>query len=98
MSDDIPKFVEFLCKNCTHPIDLHKPHCSFSTDDKDSNACECTDPQYYNTIVSDKHIGWIEVHCNSCGALIGFINSTVENIYDFTTLCSNCITKVDHPD
>ena len=98
MSNDIQKNVEFLCKNCTHPIDLHKPHCSFTNEDYEGNGCECRNPQYYNTIVSDKHIGWIEIHCNSCGTLIGFINSTIENIYDFTTLCSDCIIKAGHPE
>jgi hypothetical protein len=42
-------------------------------------------------------MGWIEIHCNSCGTFLAYIDSTIENIYDYTTLCSACITKVDHP-
>ena len=33
---------------------------------------------------------------HSCGILLGFIDSTMEDIYDFITLCPNCITKTYH--
>lgn len=93
-----PESVESLCKNCCHPISLHGPRCLFTADDKDNTSCGCADPQYYNTIVSDKYMGWVEIHCNSCGTFLGFIDSTIENIYDFTTLCAKCIRKPGHPD
>lgn len=93
MNKDIQKSLEKSCKNCSHDISLHNPNCLFKSEDND-NICGCKDAQYYNTIVSDKYIGWIEIHCNSCGKMLGLIDSTVENVYDFTTLCSNCISKV----
>ena len=91
------KSTEFLCKNCSHSIASHNPDCLFVPDEKNGHACGCRDPQYYNTIVSDKYMGWIEIHCNSCGTFLAYIDSTIENIYDYTTLCFACITKVDHP-
>jgi hypothetical protein len=94
MNKDIQKSFEKSCKNCSHAMSLHKPNCLFKSEDNDDNICGCKDAQYYNTIVSDKYIGWIEIHCNSCGKMLGLIDSTVENVYDFTTLCSNCIRKV----
>ena len=36
------------------------------------------------------------LHCTSCGVLLGFIDSTMEDIYDFITLCPNCIAKTHH--
>lgn len=94
MNNDIQKSLESSCKNCSHAISLHNPNCLFKSEDNDDNICGCKDAQYYNTIVSDKYIGWIEIHCNSCGKMLGLIDSTVENVYDFTTLCFNCIRKV----
>ena len=95
----IPKKMLNFCAKTAHILLIYiSRYCSFTNEDDEGNGCECRNPQYYNTIVSDKHIGWIEIHCNSCGTLIGFINSTVENIYDFTTLCSNCIIKAGHPE
>jgi hypothetical protein len=87
--------LEKLCKNCNHLMSLHNPDCSFKEDKSSVSSCGCIKAQYYNTIVSDKYIGWIEIHCNSCGQRIGFIDSTVENIFDFTTLCNKCITNFD---
>ncbi|MGV8107471.1 MAG: hypothetical protein ACP5OH_06845 [Nitrososphaerota archaeon] len=75
-------------------MSLHSPNCLSKSEENDDNICGCKDPQYYNTIVSDKYIGWIEIHCNACGKMLGFIDSKVENIYDFTTLCSKCIVKI----
>ncbi|RPJ30031.1 MAG: hypothetical protein EHM25_07480 [Nitrosopumilales archaeon] len=95
MNKDIQASVENSCKKCSHPMSLHNPNCLFKSEENDDdNICGCKDAQYYNTIVSDKYIGWIEIHCNACGKMLGFIDSTVENIYDFTTLCSKCIVKI----
>jgi len=63
MKKDIQK-SQNSCKNCSHDISLHKPTCLFETEDNDANLCGCKDAQYYNTIVSDKYIGWIEIHYN----------------------------------
>jgi hypothetical protein len=97
MNKGIQKSLENSCKNCSHSMSLHKPNCLFKLEDNHGNFCSCKDAQYYNTIVSDKYIGWVEIHCNSCGNILGFIDSAVENVYDFTTLCPNCISKVVHP-
>ena len=32
----------------------------------------------------------------SCGVLLGLIDSTMEDIYDFITLCPNCIAQTHH--
>ena len=37
-----------------------------------------------------------QIHCNSCGVMLGFIDSTREDIYDYITLCPNCIAKAYH--
>ena len=97
MNKDLQKSPEISCKNCYHPISLHKPNCSYSLDDNDGNPCGCEVARYYNTIVSDKHIGWTEMHCSLCGIILGYIDSLVENIYDSTTVCSKCISKTIHP-
>ena len=89
------KPIQDSCKNCSHPISLHKPNCLFKPEKNEDNLCGCKKAEYYNTIVSDKYIGWTEIHCNSCGRMLGFIDSAVENVYDFTTLCPRCIRKVD---
>lgn len=84
---------ENSCKNCSHPISLHKPDCLSKSEDNNETICGCKKPQYYNAIVSE-NIGWIEVHCNSCGKMLAFIDCTVDDIYDFNILCSKCIAKV----
>jgi hypothetical protein len=89
--------VESDCKNCSHPIASHKPKCEFKTNDND-DVCGCSNPQYNNAIISGKYIGWTEIHCTSCGVLFGFIDSTMEDIYDCITLCPNCIVKTYHID
>ena len=93
MSED--NQVESDCKNCSHPITSHRPNCEVKTDESD-DACGCSNPQYNNAIISGKYVGWTEIHCSSCGVLLGFIDSTMEDIYDFITLCPNCITKTYH--
>jgi len=95
MSSGTTKPLENLCKNCSHAISLHKPDCMFKIDkSRQNNFCGCKRAEYYNTIVSDRYIGWIEIHCNLCGNMLGFIDSGIENIYDFTTVCSKCIRKL----
>ena len=86
--------IESLCRNCCHPIILHDPRCSFKAENEHGDdTCNCSKPEYYNTIVSSKHIGWVEIHCNYCGIMTGLIDTSMENIYDFMTLCPNCIEK-----
>jgi hypothetical protein len=84
------------CKNCYHDISLHNPDCKAKSDSNghEHNICHCNNPQYYNTIVSDKYIGWTEVHCNNCGKLVCLIDSTNEDVYDFLILCPQCIAKI----
>lgn len=86
---------ESACKNCSHPISSHKPNCDVKTNESDE-ACGCGNPQYHNAIVSGNYIGWTEIHCTSCGVMLGFIDSTREDIYDYITLCPNCIAKAHH--
>ena len=93
MSHNNENLLESSCKRCSHPISSHKPNCLFKLEENKNDICGCKNAQYYNTIVSDKYIGWIEIHCNSCGKMLAYIDSTVENIYDFTTLCSKCIAR-----
>ena len=69
MNKDVQGSLENSCKKCAHPISLHNPNCLFKSEENHDNICGCKDAQYYNTIVSDKHIGWIEIHCNSCGKI-----------------------------
>lgn len=78
------------CRNCSHQISLHDPICSASDDD---HKCECDNPEFYNSIISGKYIGWMEIHCNSCGKLVCYIDSSNENIYDFNILCNKCISQ-----
>lgn len=94
MNINTEKSLENSCKNCFHLISLHKPNCLFKTEQNEENICGCKNAQYHNAILSSKYIGWVEIHCNSCGKKIGFIDSTTDNIYDFTTLCSKCIAKI----
>ncbi len=75
---------------------MHMPHCNYKEENNIlDESCDCKNPQYRNSVISDKYIGWSEIHCNSCNALIGLIDSINENIYDFVTLCPACIAK-DH--
>lgn len=94
MNNNTEGSLENSCKNCFHLISLHKPNCLFKNEQNEKNICGCKNAQYHNAILSSKYIGWVEIHCNSCGKKIGFIDSTTENIYDFTTLCSKCIAKI----
>jgi hypothetical protein len=95
MSSGSTKDLENSCKNCSHTISLHTPDCTFKIDNSGKNDfCGCKGPEYYNMIVSDKYVGWTEIHCNLCGNMLGFIDSGIENIYDFTTACRKCIRKL----
>jgi hypothetical protein len=78
---------EKSCENCSHPISLHDPKCLFQSKDE---VCGCEDAEYHNVVIS-KYVGWTEIDCNSCGKILGFLHSILENIDDFTTLCPNCI-------
>jgi hypothetical protein len=79
--------VGLICKNCQHQISLHTPNCT----NDDDNVCNCNKPEFYNIAISGKYIGWIEIHCNNCGKLVAYIDSSVENIDDFKIMCKNCI-------
>src|SRR5687768_18497398 len=71
--------VNLLCKNCQHQMSMHLPNCTVLSDDKDSEKiCNCNKPEFYNIIISGKYIGWTEIHCNSCGKLVAFIDSPIE--------------------
>jgi hypothetical protein len=94
MSSETQNLPNPACKNCNHPIPLHKPICSFKEAENAGDICGCQNAQYYNTLVSAEHIGWEEIHFNSCGVLTSFIDSTLENISDFTILCPKCIAKI----
>ena len=84
--------VELLCKNCQHLFSLHTPKCSaVDQEGVTEEICYCEKPEYYNAIISGRHIGWTEIHCNSCGKLLAYIDSASENIYDFTVRCKRCI-------
>jgi hypothetical protein len=85
---------ENSCKNCSHPISLHMPNCLFKSEENNDDICGCKDAQYHNVIISGKYIGWMEIHCNSCGKMLGLIDNIVEHAFDFTTLCSRCIRQV----
>lgn len=82
--------VEKSCENCSHPISLHNPNCSFQSRENDSEVCGCEDAEYHNVIIS-KYVGWTEIRCNSCGKILGFLQSILENIDDLTTLCPSCL-------
>ncbi|MDR4510109.1 MAG: hypothetical protein MRJ93_00190 [Nitrososphaeraceae archaeon] len=56
-------------------------------------CCECDNPEFYNAVISGKYIGWTEIHCNNCGKLLCYIDSSSENVYDFVILCKKCIVK-----
>jgi hypothetical protein len=59
----------------------------------EKKCCECDTPEFYNAVISGKYIGWTEIHCNSCGKLLSYIDSSSENVYDFVILCKKCIIK-----
>ena len=56
-------------------------------------CCDCETPEFYNAVISGKYFGWIEIHCNNCGKLLCYIDSSTENVYDFEILCKKCIVK-----
>jgi hypothetical protein len=71
---------------------MHLPNCKALFNDRDSEKiCGCNKAEFYNIIISGKYIGWAEIHCNSCGKLVAFIDSTIENIDDFKIMCKHCI-------
>ena len=80
--------VNLLCKNCQHQISMHIPNCSALFR---NSICNCNKPEFYNVVISGKYIGWTEIHCNSCGKLVAFIDSPIENIDDFKIRCKHCI-------
>lgn len=59
----------------------------------EKKCCECDNPEFYNAVISGKYIGWTEIHCNNCGKLLSYIDSSSENVYDFVILCKKCIIK-----
>ena len=84
--------VSLICKNCQHQMSMHLPNCRVLSDDSDSTKlCNCNKPEFYNIIISGKYIGWTEIHCNSCGKLVAYIDSPIENIDDFKIMCKHCI-------
>jgi hypothetical protein len=80
--------VDLICKNCQHQISMHMPNCRTILG---HNVCNCNKPEFYNVVISGKYIGWTEIHCNSCGKLVAYIDSSIENIYDFKIMCKHCI-------
>jgi hypothetical protein len=84
--------VSLICKNCQHQISMHSPNCRVLSEHRESRKiCNCNKPEFYNIVISGKYIGWTEIHCNSCGKLVAFIDSTIENIDDFKIMCKHCI-------
>ena len=84
--------VDKLCKNCQHQISLHMPNCTTLLENgNNENVCNCNKPEFYNVVISGKYIGWTEIHCNNCGKLVAYIDSSIENIEDFKIMCKNCI-------
>ncbi len=86
--DDSEIDVDLICKNCQHQMSMHMPNCRIISR---HNVCNCNKPEFYNMVISGKYIGWTEIHCNSCGKLVAYIDSSIENIYDFKIMCKNCI-------
>ena len=80
--------VDLICKNCQHQMPMHMPNCRTLLGD---NVCNCNKPEFYNVIISGKYIGWTEIHCNSCGKLVAYIDSSIENIHDFKIMYKHCI-------
>jgi len=84
--------TDLICKNCQHPVSLHKPKCTtLLGDNSDDNVCNCNKPEFYNVAISEKYFGWTEIHCNNCGKLVAYIDSSIENIEDFKIMCKHCI-------
>jgi hypothetical protein len=83
--------VGLICKNCQHQISMHMPNCTTLLDGKDDSICKCKKPEFYNVAISGKYIGWTEIHCNNCGKLVAYIDSSIENIEDFKIMCKHCI-------
>ena len=84
--------VGLICKNCQHQISMHMPNCTTLLDGNNKdNICKCKKPEFYNVVISGKYIGWTEIHCNNCGKLVAYIDSSIENIYDFKIMCKHCI-------
>jgi hypothetical protein len=87
--------VSLLCKNCQHQLSMHLPTCRTLLDKSNSTKiCDCNKPEFYNTVISGKYIGWTEIHCNNCGKLVSFIDSSIKNIDDFKIMCKHCIVKM----
>ncbi len=84
--------VNLMCQNCQHKMSMHLPNCTVLSDENYSaKICNCNKPQFYNVIISGTYIGWTQIHCNSCGKLLAFIDSINENIDDFKIMCKQCI-------
>jgi hypothetical protein len=69
-------------------MSMHIPNCRTLLG---KNVCNCNKPEFYNVVISGKYIGWTEIHCNNCGKLVAYIDSSIENIYDFKIMCKHCI-------
>lgn len=80
--------ADLICRNCQHQMSMHMPNCRTISG---HNVCNCNKPEFYNVVISGKYIGWTEIHCNSCGKLVAYIDSSIENIYDFKIMCKHCI-------
>ena len=65
----------------------------YKEEKSERKCCECENPEFYNALISGKYIGWTEIHCNNCGKLLCYIDSSSENVYDFVILCKKCIVK-----
>jgi hypothetical protein len=75
-------------------MSMHLPNCTELSDNKDSaKICNCNKPEFYNIVISGKYIGWTEIHCNSCGKLVAFLDSPIENIDDSKIMCRQCIVN-----
>ena len=94
MNEQNQNSPEPQCKNCQHPIALHKPDRSFRDDENEDKTRGCENPEHYNSLGSGDYKGWSEIHCNSCGTLLGFTDSRLENIFDYTILCNRWIKKL----
>ena len=88
--DKLETEVNILCKNCQHQVSMHLPNCTILSGDS-TKTCDCNKPEFYNIVISGKYIGWTEIHCNSCGKLVAYIDSPIENIDDFKIMCKHCI-------
>jgi DNA-directed RNA polymerase subunit RPC12/RpoP len=92
MNDTDTEDVSVICENCQHTISMHLPNCTgVSNESHSTKICNCNKPEFYNVIISGKYIGWTEIHCNSCGKLVAFLDSPIENIDDSEIRCKHCI-------